>query len=107
MPKDAIGQITEAEEQATVLCRVATERAAEMRAEMQRQASAHLEQVKQNAAKEQKELTAQCARRLEALVQKKRDEAQQQAREMTELARERLTDAINMIGWGLVENVSK
>ena len=107
MPKDAIGQITAAEEQATVLCRVATERAAEMRAEMQRQASAHLAQVEQSVTEEQKELTAQCAARLEALSQKKRTEAQQQAEAMTELARERMADAVNMIVWGIVENVSK
>ena len=101
MPKDAIGQITAAEEQAAVLCRVATERATEMRAEMQRQASAHLSQVEKSVTEEQNELTAQCKARLEALAQKKRAEAQDEANAITALARERMADAVNMIVWGI------
>ena len=52
MSQDVIGQITAAEEQARVLCRVATERAAEMKAEMQRQCEEHLEGVQKNTAAE-------------------------------------------------------
>ena len=55
MSQSAIAKITEAEAQAEVLCRVAQERAAEMRAEMERKAKEHLAAVEREATAQKEE----------------------------------------------------
>lgn len=103
MSQDAIGMIAAAEEQAAVLYRVATERAAEMRAEMLRQAQGHLAEVEKRAAADCRRETDACRQRVEALTQKKRAEAEAEAKAMAERAEERMDEAVNLIVWGIVE----
>ena len=107
MSQDAIGKIIEAEEQAQVLCRVATERAAEMRAEMKRQGEAHLAQVERETALEYEKTLKQMCEDADRLREKKREQAQAQAKGIKDAAEERMEQAVKMIVWGIVENVSK
>ena len=103
MSQDAIKRIAAAEEQSAVLCRVASERAAEMRAEMLRQAEGHLAEVERSTAAECRRETAECRERIEALKQKKRAEAEAEAAQLASRARERMDEAVNLIVWGIVE----
>lgn len=103
MVQDAIAKITEAEEQAEVLCRVAAERAAEARADMERKAKAHLEDVERQMAEQTKQKLAVSRMQTDALIEKKRAEAVAEAEELTKKAQERLDEAVKMIVWGIVE----
>ena len=106
MSQNAIKRITEAEEQAEVLCRVAEERAAEMLAAMERKAKAHLAEVEQTAVAQREEKLVQTRELTRALVEKKRDEAVKEAKDIEERAKERMNEAVRAIVWGIVENVS-
>ena len=106
MSQSAIEKITEAEEQAEVLCRVAEERATEMRAEMERKAKEHLEAVERTATAQKEEKLLQTRELTRALIQKKRGEAEAEAKEAEKRARERMDEAVRAIVWGIVENVS-
>lgn len=106
MSQSAIEKITEAEEQAEVLCRVAEERATEMRAEMERKAKEHLEAVERTATVQKEEKLLQTRELTRALIQKKRGEAEAEAKEAEKRARERMDEAVSAIVWGIVENVS-
>ena len=103
MSQDAIGQITAAEEQAAVLFRVATERAAEMRAEMQRQAEAHLSEVERATVKECEQKNAECRAQITALAKRRLAAAEAEVEALEEKARENMKQAVQMIVWGLVE----
>ena len=106
MSQNAIVRITEAEDQAEVLCRVAEERAAEMLAEMKSKAKAHLTEVEQTALAQREQKLAQTKELTQALVEKKRAEAQGEAKAAEERAREKMDEAVRAIVWGIVENVS-
>ena len=106
MSQNAIVRITEAEDQAEVLCRVAEERAAEMLAEMQSKANAHLAEVERNALAQREQKLLQTKELTQALVEKKRAEAQGEAKAAEERAREKMDEAVRAIVWGIVENVS-
>ena len=106
MSQSAIEKITEVEEQAEVLCRVAEERATEMRAEMERKAKEHLEAVERTATAQKEEKLLQTRELTRALIQKKRGEAEAEAKEAEKRARERMDEAVSAIVWGIVENVS-
>ena len=106
MSQNAIAKITEAEEQAEVLCRVARERAAEARADLERKAKAHLAMVEQNATQQKEEKLAQTKELTRALVEKKRAEAQAEAQDVQTRAKEKMDEAVKAIVWGIVENVS-
>ncbi len=106
MSQSAIAKITEAEEQAQVLCRVAEERAAEMRATMERRAKAHLAEVERVATEQKERKLAQTKELTRALLAKKRTEAENEAKELAEDARARMDAAVSAIVWGIVENVS-
>ena len=106
MSQNAIVRITEAEDQAEVLCRVAEERAAEMLAEMQSKANAHLAEVERTALAQREQKLLQTKELTQALVDKKRAEAQNEAKAAEEKAREKMDEAVRAIVWGIVENVS-
>ena len=101
--QDVIGQILAAEEQAQVLCRVAEERAAEMKAEMKRQGEAHLLTVQQSTAEEYEKKLAEIREGAQQLERRKRAEAQAEATEMLKQAQIRMDRAVKLIVWGIVE----
>ena len=103
MAQDAIAQITQAEEQAEILCRVSTERAVEMRAEAKKQGEAHLAEVQRSATEEYTRKLTEMRENAEALLKKKRAEAEEQAKAMAATAEERMAEAVKMIVWGIVE----
>lgn len=103
MSKTAIKQIREAEDQATVLCRVAEEKAAEMRERIKAEGEAHCAAVQENAEAEYAEMLADIRQRTEAVEARKRIEAEQEAEEMKAAARERMGEAIRIIVWEIVE----
>ena len=103
MAQDAIARIAEAEEQAEVLCRVAEERAAERRADMEKMAKAHFASVERTATQEKEQRLAQTRAGVDALLQKKREEAEAEAKSLTDKARERMDDAVQAIVWGILE----
>ena len=103
MSQDAIGKIMDAEEQAEVLCRVAKERAEEMRAEMTRQGEYHLAEVEKATAAEYAEKLNEMRAGAQALQEEKRVQAQEEAQRIKDTARERMDEAVKMIVWGIVE----
>ena len=107
MSQNAIAKITEAEERAEVLCRVAQERAAEALADMERKAREHLATVERTATKQKEEKLLQMQELTLALIEKKRAEAEGEAKAIAQSARERMDEAVSAIVWGIVENVSK
>lgn len=103
MSQNAIEKITEAEQRAEVLCRVAAERAAEARADMERKAKEHLSAVERTAVEKNAKNLAQTREQAEMLIRKKREMAEQEAAEIVERAREHIGTAVNAIVWGIVE----
>ena len=107
MSKTAIEQIRETEEQAAILCRVAEEKATEMRERVKAEGEAHCAAVRENTEAEYAEMLADIRPRAAALEQKKRREAMAEAEAMRETAIEHIGEAVRMIVWEIVENVSK
>ena len=107
MSQAAIEKITEAEQRAEVLCRVAGERAAEARADMERKAKEHLLTVERAAAEKNAKNLAHSRAQTEVLIRKKREQAEAEAEALREVARERMDEAVQAIVWGIIENVSK
>ncbi|MBE6689813.1 MAG: hypothetical protein IKM08_05770 [Clostridia bacterium] len=107
MSKTAIEQIRETEEQAAILCRVAEEKATEMRERVKAEGEAHCAAVRENTEAEYAEMLADIRQRAAALEQKKRREAMAEAEAMRETAIEHIGEAVRMIVWEIVENVSK
>lgn len=107
MSKTAIEQIRETEEQAAILCRVAEEKATEMRERVKAEGEAHCAAVRENTEAEYAEMLADIRQRAAALEQKKRREAMAEAEAMREAAIEHIGEAVRMIVWEIVENVSK
>lgn len=105
--QNAIEKITEAEQRAEVLCRVAGERAAEARADMERKAKEHLGMVERTAAEKNAKNLVQSRAQTDALIRKKREEAEREAEALREMATERMNEAVSAIVWGIIENVSK
>ena len=103
MSQQAIEKITKAEEQAEVLLRVATERAADSRADMEKTGKEHLAFVELDATQKSKEKLAQARAATEALTQKKHAEAKAEADELAEKARERMETAVKAIVWGTMK----
>lgn len=103
MSREAILHIREAEEQAATLCRVAEERAAEMRERVRAQGEAHCAAVRASTEAEYAAELADIRRRALALEDKKREQAEQEAQQMKDAAREKMDEAIKMIVWEIVE----
>lgn len=103
MSKEAIRQIREAEDQAAVLCRVAEEKATEMRERIRAQGEAHCARVEQDTEAEYAAELADIRCRAAALEAKKRAEAEAQALALEATARERIQEAVKIIVWEIVE----
>ncbi len=103
MTNRAVEAIRQAEEQAAVLCRVAGEKAAEMRAQIEREGKAHCEAVEKETteayARELEEIRA----RAKALTDKKEREAETEAKALRRAALEKQDEAVKRIIWGIVE----
>ena len=86
-----------------MLCRVAEEKAAEMRAKVKQEGEAHIAEVKQTTeamlAAELKTMRERAA----ALEVKKKKEALAEAAALEQAARERLDEAASMIVWEIIE----
>ncbi len=103
MTQKALAAITEAETQAEVLCRVAEEKATEMRNKIREEGLAHCAKVEQETEAEYKgELDAITASALR-LTEKKRADAEREATLLAERARARMEEAVKTIVWGIVE----
>lgn len=103
MSKEAIQHIKEAEDQAAVLCRVAGERAADMRKRIHAQGEAHCAEVERETEAEYAAQLEEIRRRAFALEEKKCAEAEAEAAKLESAARERIDEAIKMIVWEIVE----
>lgn len=103
MPTDAMKQIREAEEQAALFCRVAEERAAEMRENVRIDGEAHCAQVQAQAQAEGDATLTEMRRRAMLLEAKKREEAQAEAQALIAKARERIPEAVKIIVWEIIE----
>lgn len=103
MSKDAIKQIRDTEDQAAVLCRVAEEKAAEMKERVRAEGEAHCAETEQATEAEYAAELQEIRRRAAALEDKKRTEAEAEAEAFMEKARERMSDAVKMIVWEIVE----
>lgn len=104
MVQDAIGQIMVAEEQAQVLYRVASERAEEMRSEMQRQCEAHYEKVARVATAKREKSLDEIRARMARLQAKKSAEIEAEAEALLATLREdQIAEAVRSVVWGIVE----
>lgn len=103
MTNRAVEAIRQAEEQAAVLCRVAGEKAAEMRTQIEREGKAHCEAVERETeeayARELEEIRA----RAKMLTDKKEREAEAEAKALRRAALEKKDEAVKLIIWGIVE----
>ena len=79
MSKQAIEKIREAEAQAALLCRVAQEKATEMRERVCAQGEAHLADVEQSTTRDYAVQLSEIRQRAHALEEKKRREAKKEA----------------------------
>ena len=103
MSQNAIAKITEVEQRAEVLCRVAAERAAEERAGMEQKAKEHLCAVERTVTQQNAKNLAQTREQAAALIRKKREIAEREADELAAAAKERMDRAVSVIVWGIVE----
>lgn len=103
MTQEAIAAIRSAEDQAEVLCRVAAERAAEMRHKIESEGNAHCEATEAELSAEYAEELKDISARAEELIARKLTEAEQEAEELAARARERMEEAVRLIVWGIVE----
>lgn len=103
MSKEAILHIREAEDRASVLCRVAGEKATELRERVKAQGEAHCTAVREDTEAEYAAVLADMRRRASALEEKKRLEALDEADALKAAAREKIDEAIKMIVWEIVE----
>ena len=103
MTKDAIAAIRGAEEQAEVLCRVAGERAAEMRSKIEQEGAAHCASTEAELQAEYADELTHVGERAEALIARKLTEAKAEAEALAEQARAHMDEAVKLIIWGIVE----
>jgi vacuolar-type H+-ATPase subunit H len=103
LSKEAIKRIQDTEDQAAILCRVAEEKAAELKERIRTEGEAHCIEAEQEAETEYAAQLEDIRRRALALEIKKRKEAEAEAEEMTARARERIDEAVKMIVWEIVE----
>lgn len=103
MTKDAIGAIREAESQAEVLCRVAREKAAEMKSKIEQEGNAHCAEVEKQTAAEYTAELEEIGKHVRRLTEKKNEEAEREAQELAARARSHMDEAVKTIVWGIVE----
>ena len=103
MTKEAIIAIKGAEEQAEVLCRVAEEKAAEMRAQIEREGTAHCDKATEEASLEYESEMAIVRAHAQRIAAKKKKEHEAEAEALTAAAREHMEEAVKLIVWGIIE----
>ena len=103
MTKDAISAICEAESQAEVLCRVAEEKATEMKNKIQQEGNAHCAQVEKQTTAEYDAELEEISKHVRRLTEKKREEAEREAEALAERARTHMDEAVKSIVWGIIE----
>lgn len=103
MIKEAIEAITAAEEQADLLCRVAAERAAEMRAATEREGNALCDKVADNTKRECDFELSVVTAKAQRINARKKKETEAEAAAMAERARAHMDTAVSQIVWGIVE----
>ena len=103
MTKQAVAAIKQAEEQAEVLCRVAAEKAAEMKARITKEGLAHCERTEAEAEAEYRARTEEIRAKANALIEKKRNEALSEAAALAATAELHMEEAVKQIIWGIVE----
>ena len=103
MTKQAIAAIKQAEEQAEVLCRVAKEKADEMRKRIEKEGLAHCERTERETEAEYREKVEEIRRRSGALLEKRRLEAISEAEALAAAAEANMNAAVKQIIWGIVE----
>lgn len=103
MTQKALAAIAEAETQAEVLCRVAEEKATEMKNKIKTEGEAHCARVKEEATRECEDELATIKAHAERLGSKKREDAKREADDLIALARERMDEAVKTIVWGIIE----
>ena len=103
MSHQSIRTVRDAEEQAALLCRVAGERADEMRARVRAEGEAHYEKAVRDAEEESAATIAAIRQRAAAIQEKKRAEAQSEAEALTAAAREKAERAVSLIVWEIIE----
>ena len=99
----SIQQIKQAEEQAAILCRVAQEKAAEMRANALAEAEAGYRDTVGATEAELAETLEAMRQRAAALESKKRTEALDEAAAMQDAARLKMSEAVQLIVWEIIE----
>ncbi len=103
MTGQAIAAIKQAEEQAEVLCRVAREKADEMRKRIEKEGLAHCERVEQETEAEYRERVEEIRTRSKALLEKRQLEATSDAEALAATAELHMEAAVKQIIWGIVE----
>lgn len=103
MIKDAINAICQAEEQAEVLCRVAAERADEMRAEVESEGTAHYNKITEDAQRECDFELSVVTAKTQRLSAKKKKEIAAEGEALAQEARTHMEAAVGLIVWGIVE----
>ena len=103
MIKDAMIAIKQAEEQAEVLCRVAEEKAAEMRAQIEREGTAHCEKATEEASSEYESELSIVRAHTQRLAAKKKKESEAEAEALRATAHEHMEEAVKLIVWGIIE----
>ena len=103
MSHPSIRAVREAEEQAALLCRVAEERAEEMRTRVRAEGEAHCAESERAAELEYADALSEIRRRAAAVKEKKRADAEAEAEAMTAAAREHLEAAASLIVWEIIE----
>ena len=103
MADPSIAAIQQAEEQAAILCRMAEEKAAEMRASATAKGEQLLKTTEEATEAEIAEMLRGLEERAASLGVKKREEAQKEAEQLRDGARQKLPEAINLLVWEIVE----
>ncbi len=103
MTQEAIAAIRQAEEQAEVLCRVAKEKANEMKNKIKQEGEAHCQSVEKELAAEYAEELSDVTARAKRLTAKKLQDAEDEAGALAERARAHIDEAVKLIIWGIVE----
>ncbi len=103
MSHQSIRTIRDAEDQAALLCRVASERAEEMRARVRAEGEAHYAETISAAEEEYAATLAEIRQRATAVKEKKRAEALREADELIAAAREKSEAAVSLIVWEIIE----
>ena len=103
MAAGAIEQIKNAEDQAEVLCRVAEEKAAEMKSAVTAKGLSQYEEEERLTREECEQKLDEIRARAVAFMKKRRAEAEAEAKTLMEQTEPRIEEAARLIVWGIIE----